>query len=354
MKSLIPDIPRCAHNDPQTYALERLHPPHIRVRQVTPSGTRIVEDRPEQLLVQRQTVPCRQGATPSIRILMSTEYSGELVTDGSENLDCGAGQAVERPKLGQGVLKSPVCLMCLEPRSSPQSSPLLRTPDGGGVFFQETNPAHPSGNQQTILAEDAKIICHYSLLCAQGPLVDVTSHQEVHGHEPPQRPRKGHAHLYPSRRISNGDVAEVGQFPWQVALSIDRHTACGASLISEEWVLTAAHCVYNKSNVTLLIGSRNRQKEDEGSLEMTSGEFIVHPKYSQGTNYDLGLIKLPTALALTDNIKPVDLPKMSQENETFVDRVATVSGWGRTTRQYTEMSRTDCGIQARLVERIAG
>nr|CAD7578738.1 unnamed protein product [Timema californicum] len=67
---------------------------------------------------------------------------------------------------------------------------------------------------------------------------------ETNRHEPPQRPRKGHGHLYPSRRISNGDVAEVGQFPWQVALSIDRHTACGASLISEEWVLTAAHCIY--------------------------------------------------------------------------------------------------------------
>nr|CAD7582012.1 unnamed protein product [Timema californicum] len=66
---------------------------------------------------------------------------------------------------------------------------------------------------------------------------------------------------------------------------------------------------------------------------MTSGEFIVHPKYSQGTNYDLGLIKLPRAVVLSDNIKPVDLPKMSQENETFVDRVATVSGWGRTTRR---------------------
>nr|CAD7431485.1 unnamed protein product [Timema monikensis] len=40
MQSLIPDIPRCAHNDPQTHALESLHPPHIRVRQVAPSGTR--------------------------------------------------------------------------------------------------------------------------------------------------------------------------------------------------------------------------------------------------------------------------------------------------------------------------
>nr|CAD7448595.1 unnamed protein product [Timema bartmani] len=64
VQSHIPNIPRCVHNDPQTHALERLHPPHIRVRQVAPSGTRIVEDRSEQLLVQCQTVPSRQGATP--------------------------------------------------------------------------------------------------------------------------------------------------------------------------------------------------------------------------------------------------------------------------------------------------
>nr|CAD7196953.1 unnamed protein product [Timema douglasi] len=57
VQSLILDIPRCAHNGPQTHALERLHSSHIRVRQVALSGTRIVEDRSEQLLVQRQTVP---------------------------------------------------------------------------------------------------------------------------------------------------------------------------------------------------------------------------------------------------------------------------------------------------------
>nr|CAD7577719.1 unnamed protein product [Timema californicum] len=39
---------KCTHNDPQRHALERLHP-HIRVCQVAPSGTRIV-DRSEQLL----------------------------------------------------------------------------------------------------------------------------------------------------------------------------------------------------------------------------------------------------------------------------------------------------------------
>nr|CAD7460886.1 unnamed protein product [Timema tahoe] len=65
MQNLIPNIPNCVHIDPQTHALERLYPPHIRVRQVVPSTTRIVEDRSEQLLVQCQTVPRRQGDTPS-------------------------------------------------------------------------------------------------------------------------------------------------------------------------------------------------------------------------------------------------------------------------------------------------
>nr|CAD7572817.1 unnamed protein product [Timema californicum] len=66
MQSHIPSVPRCVHNDPQTPAMEHLHPPHICVHQVAPSRTCIVEDQPEQLLVKSQTVPCGQGATPVV------------------------------------------------------------------------------------------------------------------------------------------------------------------------------------------------------------------------------------------------------------------------------------------------
>ena len=43
-------------------------------------------------------------------------------------------------------------------------------------------------------------------------------------------------------RVTNGQDAYRGQFPWQAALSIDGRSFCGGSLISNQWVLTAAHC----------------------------------------------------------------------------------------------------------------
>jgi secreted trypsin-like serine protease len=44
------------------------------------------------------------------------------------------------------------------------------------------------------------------------------------------------------QRITGGTTASRGQFPWQVALIIDDTWFCGGSVISSEWVLTAAHC----------------------------------------------------------------------------------------------------------------
>uniref|UniRef100_A0A182XIW6 Peptidase S1 domain-containing protein n=1 Tax=Anopheles quadriannulatus TaxID=34691 RepID=A0A182XIW6_ANOQN len=52
-----------------------------------------------------------------------------------------------------------------------------------------------------------------------------------------------------SSRIVNGFPASLGQFPYQVFLIGDGSLACGGSLISAEWVLTAAHCQCQTSGV---------------------------------------------------------------------------------------------------------
>uniref|UniRef100_A0A8C9LAD1 Peptidase S1 domain-containing protein n=1 Tax=Pavo cristatus TaxID=9049 RepID=A0A8C9LAD1_PAVCR len=70
-------------------------------------------------------------------------------------------------------------------------------------------------------------------------------------------------------RIVGGSVATLGQWPWQVSLHVQDSHICGGSIITREWLVTAAHCNYNDnalkahvkrgydilSNICLLRGS---------------------------------------------------------------------------------------------------
>lgn len=53
--------------------------------------------------------------------------------------------------------------------------------------------------------------------------------------------------LFVGGRIVGGQPATDEQFPWQVAITYTRNDGvllfCGGALISEQFVVTAAHCV---------------------------------------------------------------------------------------------------------------
>lgn len=53
--------------------------------------------------------------------------------------------------------------------------------------------------------------------------------------------------VFPDSRIIGGALASPGQFPYQVYLQTKffyGDSSCGGSIISPDWILTAAQCVY--------------------------------------------------------------------------------------------------------------
>ena len=51
-------------------------------------------------------------------------------------------------------------------------------------------------------------------------------------------------------KIIDGTETSINEYPWTVSLQIADGHICGGSLISENWVLTAAHCIGKKHKHT--------------------------------------------------------------------------------------------------------
>lgn len=45
-------------------------------------------------------------------------------------------------------------------------------------------------------------------------------------------------------RVVGGTDSPKGAWPWMVSLYFRGRHVCGATLIDNEWLITAAHCVY--------------------------------------------------------------------------------------------------------------
>ncbi|XP_069014899.1 serine protease 27-like, partial [Embiotoca jacksoni] len=132
-------------------------------------------------------------------------------------------------------------------------------------------------------------------------------------------------------KIFGGEDASEGSWPWQVALYMYGSFSCGGSLINDQWVLTAAHCITRDDlqRSKIFLGRYNRTGANPNEVSRTLEDIICHPKYNTPRfNNDICLLKLSAPVAFTIYIKPICL---ASEKSTFYSGISSwVTGFGIT------------------------
>ncbi|KAJ8020319.1 Transmembrane protease serine 3 [Holothuria leucospilota] len=178
------------------------------------------------------------------------------------------------------------------------------------------------------------------------------------------------------RRVVNGEKAVLGQWPWHVNIQYNRLPPCSGVLIDADWVVTAAHCFYNKysrkmfeaGNLTVTAASLeigdDSQPEEENMRKVR--QIYMHPGYASErsiVNNDFMMLKLDEPFSLGPTIQTACVQIAADVIQPGAE--CYVAGWGKhyrtnlknnlsPTLQYSDvplLSRRECEHYAANVSR---
>nr|CAD7443944.1 unnamed protein product [Timema bartmani] len=346
MQSHITNVSGCIHNDPQTPALERMHPPHICVRQVAPSGTRIVVSHPSncvRCIWSHPSINCprHDSATRAVSsAYMRGRARGKTIepVDGMYYLISYTIVELSKSPLEIRLVGGSVPTegrievrhhdvwgtVCDDDFTETAASVICRSLKFGGPAEARKNGAFGSGVGQIWLDqllcvgnESSLGECLHSdwgqhncrhdedaaVVCSAGDVVQpldqplsvvpvVQSSLSVTSNILPADCGARYMDQFDvddrkQRVIGGGEVIQ-GSYPWQASVRV-RTTIksvhwCGAVVISPLHVLTAGHCLqdYTKEAYFVRVGDYDAEADDGTEQELNIDEIYFHEEFNRG------------------------------------------------------------------------
>ncbi|KAL1508866.1 hypothetical protein ABEB36_003691 [Hypothenemus hampei] len=138
-----------------------------------------------------------------------------------------------------------------------------------------------------------------------------------------------------SLQIVGGDETGVNEYPGMAALIYlsSGLLFCGAHIISDRYLLTAAHCIYNKSpsDFVALVGDHDISTGGDTAYSAIYyiNAYEIYPTYDSSTDAnDIAILRTSTQITFSTYVAPICLP-FKYATYDFSSQPVTILGWGQ-------------------------
>ncbi|XP_018428716.1 PREDICTED: granzyme A-like [Nanorana parkeri] len=150
--------------------------------------------------------------------------------------------------------------------------------------------------------------------------------------------------------IIGGREAMPHSRPYMVFIRTAERGICGGTLITSNWVLTAAHC--SVSNAKVILGAHSIRNYEVEKQRRAVLHAFPHELYNANTfDYDIQLLQLTENAQLGKYVNVLPLPK--KEKFPKPGSVCETAGWGYTSNIYNKLSDKLMEVNVTVMKRRA-
>ncbi|XP_026730342.1 collagenase-like [Trichoplusia ni] len=186
----------------------------------------------------------------------------------------------------------------------------------------------------------ALVLVGFALVASASALVDVNvGYHEAVGIPTAEKIRLAEEEMMSAKeeRVVGGALAPTNSHPYFAGLLISLlgvtgNSVCGSTLLSQNRLVTAAHCwTDGRNQATQFLVILGSKLLFFGGTRIPTSNVIMHPQYLPANlNNDIAMIYLPYNIFFTGSIQPISLPNSSELWDSFVGNWAVAAGFGRT------------------------